>query len=78
MTVEHFNSLPVNRRFEIIVDAEKIAEREDEIATYELFKVDSFYVEVSKSITHKFRKILNTFCSNQVPRVYSPQVFPKL
>ena len=46
MEIEYFDSLPNQRKKEIIVDAIKVAEYTDGLAKYELFNVDSFFVEV--------------------------------
>jgi hypothetical protein len=70
MTLEEFNGLPDKRKKELLIDAKKIAEKEDEIATYELFQIDSFFVEVSRSVIHKFRKILNTYHLKNLPMAY--------
>jgi hypothetical protein len=57
MTVEEYRSLPEEGQKRLLIDANKVAEHEDEIATYELFRIDDFYVEVSRSVTYRFRKI---------------------
>ncbi|GEO12097.1 hypothetical protein [Segetibacter aerophilus] len=61
MTIDQYNNLPDKQKKELLIDAIKIGEHEDEIATYELFKIDDFYVEVSRSVTYKFRRILHTY-----------------
>lgn len=72
MTIQDFNSLPEQRKKEIIVDAEKLGEYQDRDSTrYELFKVDKFFVEVKVSFSHRYRKILNSYLMNEVPSVYA-------
>ncbi len=61
MTVEEFNTLPETRKKELLIDAKKITEYEDDIAKHELFKIDNFFVEVSMSVTHRFRKITKAY-----------------
>ncbi len=67
MTIEEFNKLSDRCKKELLIDAKKLAEREDAVAKYEIFKIDDFFVEVSRSITFKFRKIINTFSSKEKP-----------
>lgn len=74
MSVEEFNTLSDRQKKEIIVDAEKIAEREDDVAKYELFRIDNFFVEVSRSITYRFRKILNTYSVKDIPTHYAGDI----
>jgi hypothetical protein len=61
MTVEEFNILSEVGKKELLIDAKKITEYEDDIAKHELFRIDNFFVEVSISVTHRFRKITNTY-----------------
>lgn len=72
MTVEEFNILSDKVKKDLLIDAKKITEREDDIATYELFQIDNFFVEVSRSVTYKFRKILNTYSMKDIPAIYIP------
>jgi hypothetical protein len=71
MTIDEYNKVPDKQKKHLLVDAEKIAECQDDIATYELFKIDTFVVEVSKSVTYKFRKILNVYPLEEIPSKYS-------
>jgi hypothetical protein len=67
MTIEEFNTLTDKEKKELLIDAKKLTEREDDVAKYEIFQIDSFFVEVSRSVTYKFRKILNTYSSKDLP-----------
>ncbi|MCW3114685.1 MAG: hypothetical protein JWR18_3081 [Segetibacter sp.] len=72
MTIQDFNSLPESRKKEIIVDAEKLGEyRDKDLARYELFQVDDFFVEVKVSFLFRYRKIANSYSISEIPRVYS-------
>jgi len=71
MTIEQYNCLPDKQRKALLVDAEKIYEFEDDTETHELFQIDNFFVEVSKSVTYKFRKILNTYSVDNIPVSYA-------
>ena len=64
MTLEEFNKLSDKNKKELLIDAKKVSERVDEVATTELFQIDGFYIEVSRSVTHRFRKIINTYPLN--------------
>ncbi len=61
MTVEEFNILSEGEKKELLIDAKKITEYEDDVAKHELFMIDNFFIEVSISVTYKFRKITNTY-----------------
>jgi hypothetical protein len=61
MTLEEFNTLSEAGKKELLIDAKKIREHEDDIAKHELFKIDNFFVEVSISVTHRFRKITKAY-----------------
>jgi hypothetical protein len=61
MTLDQYNNLTDQQKKGMLFDAIKIDEREDDITTYELFQIDDFFVEVSRSVTLKFRKILRTY-----------------
>ena len=65
MTIDASNSLSSVEQFKMIVDAQKVTEWEDDVATYEVFKIESLYVEVSKSITYRFRRITRCFLKLQ-------------
>jgi hypothetical protein len=74
MTIEEFNGLGEDRKKELLVDAKKIAEYEDEIAKHELFQLDHFFIEVSFSVTHKFRKLVRTYTLEEVPLQFAAKV----
>jgi len=61
MTIEEFEAVSDLEKKSLLVDANKLSEREDAIAKYEIFQIDDFYVEVSLSVTHKFRRILRIY-----------------
>ena len=70
MSIEDYNKLTDRQKKQLLVDAEKIGEYVDDIASFEVFRLDHFFVEVSKSVTHKFRKILNVYLVNDIPKRY--------
>lgn len=71
MTIEEFNILSESDKKGLLVDANKISEYEDDIAKHELFKIDNFFIEVSISVTYRFRKITNTYSQEDIPVVYT-------
>ena len=77
MSIEDFNSLPEQRKKEIIVDAIKVAEHEEDIVKFELFRIDNFFVEVSRSIIKRFRKVTNTYLPNNLPAIYANRLVNK-
>ncbi len=76
MTVEHFNSLSEEQKKIAIFDAEKVTERSDDLAKYELFKIDNFFVETKTSIQYKFKRVIETFTLREVPAVYASPLNP--
>ncbi|GEO11879.1 hypothetical protein [Segetibacter aerophilus] len=74
MTIDQYNNLTDRQKKELLIDAVKIDEHEDDIATYELFKIDDFYIEVSRSVTYKFRRILSTYSLEEIPPKYAGKV----
>jgi len=68
MELEEFNRLSDQAQKELLIDAKKITEREDDVAKYEVFQIDNFLVEVSRSVVHKFRKILRVSSLEDTPQ----------
>lgn len=60
MSIEEFQSLSEEERKIVIFEAEKVSEREDATSKYELFKIDNFYIQVKTSISHSFKRIIET------------------
>ena len=57
MTIADFNNLTELEKVKLIIDAKKISESEDDVATHQTFQIYDFLVDVSISVTHRFRKI---------------------
>ncbi len=74
MTIEEFNTLDDYEKNALIFDAEKLAERADEISKYELFCIDNFFVETCTSLNRKFRRNIKTFTLRELPFVYASHV----
>ncbi|MCW3079854.1 hypothetical protein [Segetibacter sp.] len=72
MTVEQFNNLDEEQKKAAIFDAKKVSERFDrKVIKYELFQIDNFFVETKTSLQHKFKRVIATFTSKEVPIVYA-------
>jgi hypothetical protein len=71
MTVQQFNNLDEEAKKAAIFDAKKITERFDHVIKYELFQIDNFFVETKTSLQHKFKRVISTFSSMEVPVVYA-------
>ena len=74
MTVEEFNNLDEEQKKAAIFDAKKVTERFDPVMKYELFQIDNFFIETRISLQNKFRRVIATFSSKEVPNVYAGKV----
>lgn len=64
MSKEEFNNLTENRKLHLLIDAKKISEKVDDVATCQIFQINDFFVEVSMSVTWRFRKIEKVYSLN--------------
>jgi hypothetical protein len=74
MTVEQFNNLNEDQKKAAIFDAKKVTERVDKVVKYELFQIDNFFIEIRTSLQHRFRRVVATFSSKEVPKVYAGMI----
>ncbi len=70
MTIEDYKTLPEQKKKEILVDAHKVGEVNDEYGRRELYQVDNFYVEVFINFVKHFRKILDIYSVKDIPSLY--------
>ena len=77
MTIEEFKMLPEQRKKEILVDADKVAELVEESSRNELFQIDDFFVEVQISFLKRYRKILDIYSKINLPEIYSGKALKK-
>ncbi len=71
MTIQEFNLLNDQRKKEIIIDAHKVAEYQDDHSSrFELFHFEDFYIEVKVNFQHRYRKIINTYSFQDIPLIY--------
>ncbi|MDQ6815357.1 MAG: hypothetical protein M3040_16600 [Bacteroidota bacterium] len=74
MTVEQFNSLDEEQKKAAIFDAKKVTERVNQVEKYELFQIDNFFIEIKTSLRQRFRRVIATFSSKEVPKIYAGQI----
>ncbi len=67
MTIDIFNFLDEQKKVELIFDADKITEKVDNGANYNLFQIDNFFVEVKTSLEGKFKRSFTTYSLNELP-----------
>ena len=74
MTVETFNNLNEQRKVQLIFDANKITEKVDNEANYQLFQIDDFFVEAKTSLEGKFKRTFATYSLKELPAEYVGEV----
>lgn len=74
MTPEKFNSLNEQHKVELIFDANKITEKVDNKANYQLFQINNFFVEVKTSLEGKFKRSFTTYTLKELPVEYAGEV----
>lgn len=74
MTIETFNSLNEQQKVELIFDANKITEKVDREANYQLFQIDNFFVEAKTSLEGKFKRSFTTYSLKALPAEYVGEV----
>ena len=74
MTIETFNNLDYQQQVELIFDSNKITEKVDNEADYQLFQIDSFFVEAKSSREGKFKRSFTTYSLKELPVDYVREV----
>lgn len=74
MTIEHFNTLSCQQKAELIFDANKITEKADVEANYQLFQINNFFIEVKASLDGKFKRSFKSFTLKNLPVEYAGEV----
>lgn len=74
MTIETFNALSYQQKAELIFDANKITEKADNEANYQLFQVENFFVEAKTSLEGKFKRSFKSFILKELPVSYISEV----
>lgn len=74
MTIENFNTLNDHQKVELIFDANKITEKVDNEANYQLFQINNFFVEAKTSLEGKFKRSFTTYTLKELPVEYAGEV----
>lgn len=74
MTIEDFRSLEDHDKVKVIFDANKISEKIDNDANYQLFQIDKFFVETKTSLEGKFKRSIKTYTLKELPIEYAGEV----
>jgi len=76
--IEDFNCLPDQEKKQLLVDAQKIAERFEHSVRFEFFRLNDFYIEVKTSFERQYRVISNVYALQNVPSIYADKVTQSL
>ena len=74
MTIDDFKSLEDHQKVQMIFDATKISEKVDDVANYQLFQIDNFFVESKTSLEGKFKRSIRTYSLKELPVEYAGEV----
>lgn len=74
MTIEDFNLLDDHQKVQLIFDADKISEKVDNEANYQLFQIENFFVEVRTSLEGKFKRSFTFYTLKELPAEYASEV----
>jgi hypothetical protein len=74
MTIDDFKGLEEQQKVQLIFDANKITEKIDSEANYQLFQIDNFYVETKTSLEGKFKRSFKTYSLKELPADYAGEV----
>src|SRR5438067_3652571 len=74
MTIDDFRQLEDNKKVQLIFDANKIAEKIDNEANYQLFQIGNFYVETKTSLEGKFKRSIKSYSLRELPIDYAGEV----
>ena len=74
MTIENFNLLNEHQKIQLIFDADKVSEKVDNEANYQLFKIDNFFVEAKTSLEGKFKMSFAFYTLKELPAEYASEI----
>lgn len=74
MTIEEFDTLDDDKKVKLIFDANKIAEKANDEANFQLFEIDNFFVESKTSLEGKFKRSFTTYSLKELPAEYVGEV----
>jgi hypothetical protein len=80
MTIHEFNALDEEQKKAAIFDAKKVTEYFEKRIKFELFQIDSFFIETKTSLQQQFKRVVATFSLDEVPAIYASKklFFPNL
>lgn len=74
MTIKNFNLLEEHQKVQLIFDADKMSEKADNEANYQLFRIDNSFVEVKTSLEGKFKRSFTFYTLKNLPAEYASEV----
>lgn len=74
MTIENFNNLSQQQKIQLVFDADKITEKVDNEANYQLFRIENFFVETKISLEGKFKRSFTTYTVRDLPPEYVSEI----
>ncbi len=74
MNIESFNRLQDHQKVQLIFDADKISEKADGEANYQLFKIDNFFIEARTSLEGKFKRTFTYYTLKNLPAEYASEI----
>lgn len=74
MTIENFNKLSETEKVKLIFDADKITEKADNEANYQLFQIDEIFVEAKTSLYGKFKRFFTAYSMKDLPVEYASEL----
>lgn len=74
MTIESFNLLDEHQKTQLIFDADKISEKVDNEANYQLFQIDNFFIEARTSLEGKFKRSFTFYTLKELPPEYASEI----
>lgn len=74
MTIESFNLLDEHQKVQLIFEADKISEKVDDEANYQLFRIDNFFIEAKTSLEGKFKRCFTFYTLKELPAEYASEV----
>lgn len=71
MNCNQFYKLEEHQQMKLIMDADYVTEKVEGECKFELFKIDSFYVEVKTSVSGNYRKVVSCYSLRDLPAEYT-------
>lgn len=74
MTIEMFDALSYQQKAELVFDANKITEKADNEANYQLFQINNFFVEAKTSLEGNFKRCFKSYTLKDLSAEYVSEV----